>query len=210
MLSSQAAVVLNLVGIFAFALSGALLALRQGYDVVGMAVLATVTALGGGMLRDVLLGVRVAAIDHPWWLLLPLAATLVAFFFPRGRPAAACGGGRRRRRARAVLRDGDAQGAPARRRAGAGRPARSITGVAGGLVRDVLARETPTLFRPDSRLYAVPAVLGCALLVALAQAGVTSDVVGVGAAALICGVRLLALWRGWTAPVPRESRLGRP
>ncbi|GAA1892171.1 trimeric intracellular cation channel family protein [Lapillicoccus jejuensis] len=208
MLSSQAAVVLNLVGIFAFSLSGALLALRQGYDVVGMAVLATVTALGGGMLRDVLLGVRVAALDHPWWLLLPLGATLVAFFF---HPAVT-----RLRRAVEVV---DAvglglfcvTGTLKALQLGAGPvPAvllGSITGVAGGLVRDVLARETPTLFRPDSRLYAVPAVVGCALLVLLAQAGVTSDVVGVGAAALICGVRLLALWRGWTAPVPRESRL---
>ncbi len=88
----------------------------------------------------------------------------------------------------------------------------SITGVAGGLVRDVLARENADALPPDSRLYAVPAVFGCALLVALGagrreerdvrrrRAGAPPSSAGAAA----------RLWRGWTAPVPRESRLGRP
>jgi len=47
---------LNLIGVFAFALSGALLAVRQEFDIVGMAVLATVTAIGGGIIRDIFIG----------------------------------------------------------------------------------------------------------------------------------------------------------
>ena len=54
------------------------------------------------------------------------------------------------------------------------------------------------------------AIVGHLVIAPIDQAGLGSDLVAVGAAALICGVRLLALWRGWTAPVPRESRLRQP
>src|SRR6476661_10292205 len=73
---------LNLIGVFAFALSGALLAVRRKFDIVGMAVLATVTAIGGGIIRDVLIGdIPPAALTDPWSLLIPLAAAVLTFFF---------------------------------------------------------------------------------------------------------------------------------
>ena len=59
------------------------------------------------------------------------------------------------------------------------------------------------LFQQDSRLYAIPAVLGSAAVVLAAAAGREGVVVQAGAAAAVVALRLVAAWRGWTAPVPR-------
>lgn len=196
---------LNLLGILAFAFSGALLGVRQQFDVVGMAVLATVTALGGGIIRDVMIGaVPPAALNNPWWLVLPLVATALTF---RWHPQV-----RRMRRAVELF---DAIGlgvfcATATVKAidyGVHPLASvllgSITGVGGGLMRDVLAGVTPAILRKDSRLYVVPAVVGCAA-VATASVFVPVTIWMQAVAALVIALlRGLALWRGWTAPVPR-------
>ncbi len=68
-------------GIFVFALSGALMGVRKRLDVVGMAVLAEITALGGGIVRDLVLNVRPAAFQSVGYVVVPLAATVVVFFF---------------------------------------------------------------------------------------------------------------------------------
>ncbi|MFC5946435.1 trimeric intracellular cation channel family protein, partial [Micromonospora harpali] len=73
--------VLDLVGIFVFALSGALVGVRRRLDVVGMAVLAEMTALGGGILRDLILNVRPAAFSSVGYVLVPVAATVIVFFW---------------------------------------------------------------------------------------------------------------------------------
>ncbi len=74
--------VLDLVGIFAFALSGALLAVRKQFDIVGMIVLAGATALGGGIIRDLLIGaVPPVAFTNTTWLMLPAVAAVLTFFF---------------------------------------------------------------------------------------------------------------------------------
>ena len=74
--------VLELIGIFAFATSGALLAIRSGFDVVGIVVLAETTALGGGVLRDLIIGATPpAAFRDPLYLVIPLVAASVTFFF---------------------------------------------------------------------------------------------------------------------------------
>lgn len=196
---------LVLVGTFAFALSGALLGVRRRFDVVGMAVLATVTALGGGVVRDVLLGVLPpVALRDTWLLLLPLAATAVTFFF---HPLVD--------RLRLAVEVTDAVGlgvfcatAAATATALGAHPVAAVllgavSGVGGGVARDVLAGVVPVLFQVESRLYAVPAVLGCAAVVAAAEAGATGTAVQALGAAGIVALRLLALWRGWSAPVPR-------
>ncbi|MDQ2756136.1 MAG: TRIC cation channel family protein, partial [Actinomycetota bacterium] len=177
MLSTGVAPWLNLVGLFAFALSGALTGVRRSFDVVGMAVLATAAALGGGILRDVLLEVPVVALVTPSWLLLPLAATVVVFFF---HPVVS-------RLARAVdVVDAVGLGlfcatATAKALAVGAPPVAAVflgtvTGVGGGVLRDVLAGTIPSLFRPQSRLYAVPAVAGCLALVVTARGGPVTDV----------------------------------
>lgn len=196
---------LNLLGILAFAFSGALLGVRRQFDVVGMAVLATVTALGGGLIRDVMIGaVPPAALNNPWWLVLPLVATALTF---RWHPQV-------RRMHRAVeLFDAVGLGvfcATATVKAidyGVHPLASvllgSITGVGGGMVRDVLAGVTPAVLRKDSRLYVVPAVAGCAIVATASAFGPVSIWTQAAGALAIIAVRGLALWRGWTAPVPR-------
>ena len=73
-------VVLDLVGIFAFGISGALMAIRRDFDVVGIAILALVTALGGGIIRDLVLGDTPPPAFTRWeYLFVPLAAAAVAF-----------------------------------------------------------------------------------------------------------------------------------
>lgn len=196
---------LNLLGIAAFALSGALLGVRRQFDIVGMAVLATVTALGGGMIRDLLIGaVPPTALTDPWWLILPLIATLVTF---RWHPQV-----RKMRRAVELF---DAIGlgvfcATATVKAIdfgiqplAAVLLGSITGVGGGIIRDVLAGVTPAVLRKDSRLYALPAIAGCAAVAIASAFGPVSIWTQAGAALGICLVRMLAVARGWTAPVPR-------
>ncbi len=76
---------LDLVGIFVFAISGALLAVRKNFDVFGIAVLAEVTALGGGLFRDLVIGaVPPAAFTDLGYFLTPLlAALLVIFLHPQ-------------------------------------------------------------------------------------------------------------------------------
>ena len=82
MASDAIVVVLDLVGIFVFAISGALVAVRKQYDVFGVLVLAGTTGLGGGFLRDVLIGAVPPAALADWrYLLVPVAAGLVTFRF---------------------------------------------------------------------------------------------------------------------------------
>jgi uncharacterized membrane protein YeiH len=198
---------LNLIGVFAFALSGALLAVRRKFDIVGMAVLATVTAIGGGIIRDILIGaIPPAALTSPWSLLLPLVAIVLTFFF---HPRVA-------RMGRTVqLFDAIGLGVfcatATTKAASTGIPPTAavllgtITGVGGGILRDILAGQTPSVLRRDSRLYAIPAVTGCILVAGAYSFGYTDTVIQAAAAAGICGFRLLALRYKWRAPVPKFS-----
>jgi len=202
---TSALTALTAIGILAFALSGALTAVRKDMDVVGMFALASMTAVGGGLVRDVLLDVPVAALRNPWWWLIIGIATAAVFFFHSSL----------HRLRRAVLVS-DAVGlglfcstsTALALQQGLG-PLESVligtaTGAAGGVVRDVLAGEIPSVLRRDTKLYVVPAVLGCALVVAADAIGLDGVPVVVLAAAAIVVVRILALWRGWKAPAPRQ------
>ncbi|WP_353647693.1 trimeric intracellular cation channel family protein [Nakamurella sp. A5-74] len=197
-------VALNLIGLIAFALSGALMAVRKDMDVIGMVVLAAITALGGGVIRDVLLGdTPPVALRTTWWLVVPLAAAALTFFF---HPVVA-----RLRRAVLVF---DAIGlgvfcAAATTKgiaAGLG-PLGAVvigivTGVGGGILRDVLAGEIPSVLRRDTQLYAVAALTGCVFVAVAHELGQDGLWVQFVAAAGICALRLAALWRGWGAPAP--------
>ncbi|WP_205474521.1 trimeric intracellular cation channel family protein [Nocardioides sp. SYSU D00038] len=195
-------VVLDLVGIFVFAVSGALVAVRKDLDVFGVLVLAGTTGLGGGFLRDVLIGATPPAALADWrYLLVPVAAGLVTFVF---HPAVG-----RLERPVTVF---DAFGLSLFCVAGAVKaleyglgpvPAAlmgMVTGIGGGMVRDVLAGRVPVIFRGE--LYATPALAGAAVAVVGVRAdwpGLVTTVAG----ALVCLVwRLLAVWRGWHAPMP--------
>ena len=195
-------VVLDLVGIFVFAISGALVAVRKEYDVVGVLVLAATTGLGGGFLRDVLIDAAPPAALADWrYLVVPVAAGVVTFAYhgPLGKQER-------------LINVFDAFGLSLFCVTGALKaveyglgpvPAAlmgMVTGVGGGMVRDLLAGRQPVIFR--SELYAIPALLGAAVAVLGQHAGLPLEVVAV-AGALVCLVmRLLAMWRGWRAPLP--------
>lgn len=198
--------ILDLAGTFAFALNGALTAVRAAHvDIVGVVTLGLVTAVGGGIIRDVLLGALPPATFVDWrYLAVAAGGGLIAFLFSRrlGRFTGSID----------VL---DAAGLSLFAVTGAGRalelgvgPAQAIilgavTGVGGGTVRDVLIRQVPSVL--SSGLYAIPALLGAALAVA-ADSGGVHHVLGAPAALWAAGVcfmiRVLGLLFGVDAPRP--------
>ncbi|MGW2314444.1 trimeric intracellular cation channel family protein, partial [Actinomadura luteofluorescens] len=156
--------VLDLAGIFVFAVSGALAAVRQRLDVVGMVVLAEITALGGGILRDLIIGaVPPAAFTDLGYVLVPMAASALVFFW---HPQVT-------RLLPAVLLF-DAAGLGLFCATGTVKaleyglsPVHAVllgivTAVGGGILRDVLAGRIPAVLY-DRQLYAVPALLGAAV-----------------------------------------------
>jgi uncharacterized membrane protein YeiH len=156
------------VGLVAFAISGATAAARARLDVVGFTMVAVVTGLGGGTLRDLLLGVRpVGWIENPAGLWLCAATGFVCFFF---EPAL------EHRRLAKLLPWADAlglaafavSGTAAATHAGAGPFIAVLMGVAtatiGGLARDIICGEVPLVLRKE--IYAVAAALGAATYVA--------------------------------------------
>lgn len=200
-------VTLDLVGIFVFALTGALVAVRKELDVFGVLVLAGATGLGGGFIRDVLIGATPPAALADWrYLLVPVAAGLVTAVW---HPTLL-----RMERVIGVL---DAFGLALFCVTGAVKaldfglgplPAAllgMVSAIGGGMVRDLLAGRVPVVFREE--LYATPAFVGALLVVLGIEAidaglAVPEEAV-VGLAAAICLTwRLLAMRHGWTAPRP--------
>jgi len=199
---SPAQLALDLSGCFVFALSGGLAAVRARLDVFGVVVVATVTAIGGGILRDVLLGLTPpSALRHWPYLAVPAVAAVLVFVW---HPAVS-----RLRRPIVVL---DAAGlglftvtgtrlALDQGLAPAGAVALGVlTGIGGGVLRDVLLREIPLVLRGE--IYALAAGAGAVLVVVGDRVGWTAGW-QVGAAALVFLVRVLAARRHWLAPMPR-------
>jgi uncharacterized membrane protein YeiH len=194
------------IGVAVFALSGALMAARKGMDPFGFALLATLTGVGGGTLRDLLIGTRpVFWVGDPTDVLVCLiVAELVFALGPRR--VAALEGGRRGR----VLLWADALGLALFAITGtvkalaAGVPALSavalgtVTAAFGGIIRDIVAGTTPLVLRQE--IYVTAAALGAAVLVGLRGLGldpVWSAALGFAAA---FALRALALLRGWSLP----------
>jgi uncharacterized membrane protein YeiH len=200
---STTLVVLDLVGIVVFAISGALVAVRKELDVFGVLVLAGVTGLGGGFLRDVLIDATPPAALLDWrYLMVPVAAGLMTFAY---HPTL----GRMER----LVNVFDAFGLALFCVAGALKavdyglgplPAALLgmtTGIGGGMVRDVLAGRVPVVFRGE--LYATPALAGALVAVVLDRTDVPFTLAAAAGAAVCLAWRLLAIWRRWEAPKPR-------
>jgi uncharacterized membrane protein YeiH len=196
-------VVLDLVGTFAFALNGALTALRAArLDVVGVVTLGMITALGGGTLRDVLLDSLPPA-TFTDWRYLAVAAT--------GGLIAALAGRRLDRLSRPITVL-DAAGLGLFAVTGATKavdlgfgPVQAvlvggITAVGGGTLRDVLVRRVP--FVLSSELYAIPALLGATVVVVLPLLRVDVVVAAVAGAVLCFVVRMVGVRYGLNAPYP--------
>ncbi|HEY8978486.1 MAG TPA: trimeric intracellular cation channel family protein, partial [Streptomyces sp.] len=190
---------LDLAGIFVFALSGALLAVRKNFDVFGIAVLAEVTALGGGLFRDLVIGaVPPAAFTDLGYFLTPLiAALLVVFLHPEVE------------RIQNAVNVFDAAGlglfcVTGTTKAydhGLGLTASATlglaTGVGGGVLRDVLANEVPSLLRWDRDLYAVPAMVGATMVVLCIHYDALTPLTSGLAAVTAFVLRLLAMRFHW-------------
>lgn len=194
------ALVFDLLGVFFFALSGSLLAARRGFDIVGSLLLGSLTGLGGGVVRDIVLGVTPTAFATPVHLVPPLVATGIVYFLH--------GPVRRFRRPILVF---DAAGlglfcttgAVTALEHGMNPVAAALlgltTGVGGGLLRDVVANRDPELFGPRD-LYALPAMLGAALITACWVAEWRGVWLEAGVAALVFTLRILSLRFRWHAP----------
>jgi uncharacterized membrane protein YeiH len=190
-------VVAELLGVTVFALSGGLVAARRGMDLFGAVVLALVAGLGGGTIRDVLLGATPPVnLSNGWALGLACAAGVVAFYWDLGLE--------RFRRAVLVLDAGGlglftVNGAVTALVLGAPPLAAVllgvVTGIGGGVLRDVLSGQVPVVLQDD--IYAVPSLAGSVAVVLLWQAGAWSVPTGLGVAAAVIGVRLLARRRRW-------------
>jgi uncharacterized membrane protein YeiH len=215
--------VLELIGVAVFAISGALAAGRKHLDLIGVVVLAAVTAMGGGTTRDLLLDRHpIVWLADPAYVLVIVIAAFFTMAYVRWRPppeqallvADALG--------LALFSVGGAQIA---QRAGlnavSGVVLGTITGAAGGVLRDVLTAEIPLLFRQGA-LYASAAIAGTATYFALVALGTPRNVATLVGMGVVAAVRFASiLWElrlptfaleqtqtgSWRAP-PRDRSNG--
>jgi uncharacterized membrane protein YeiH len=196
-------VALDLAGTFVFALSGALVGVRHRLDLFGVLVLAFAAATAGGVLRDLIIGaVPPPAIADPRYFVVPVIAGLVTFFW---HPVVT------RLQTSVLVLDGAGlalfavSGAFKALEFGLGPVAAvllgGLTGIGGGMVRDVLVSEVPTVFRAE--LYAVAALAGATVIVLGDSAALPAPAVAVGGALVCFGLRMVGVRRGWKLPTPR-------
>ncbi len=198
------------IGVIAFAISGALLAIQRRMDVVGMAGLAVATATGGGMARDVLIGATPVAALTEWWMLAAaLGGALLVFLLHRwmerlDKPvlvfdAIGLGVFVVDGTSKAMQHDVGPVGA-----AFVG----MLTGIGGGILRDVLANDVPAVFRRESRLYLLPALFGSSAAALAIWLGVGHWWLMAIIAALVCALRITSELLRWRAPALSTEAIG--
>ena len=197
-----ALVLLDYFGIAVFAISGALVAAEKKQTLVTFIFFAVATGIGGGTLRDLLIGAPVFWVQSNIVLGICIAAALLVWFVSRHRFAGA------------ALLWFDAAGIAAYATYGAAKalgfgvapvPAFAmgvLTACAGGIIRDVLAGDPSILMRPE--LYVTAAALSAGLLVVLAMAGLSGWLAVMVAAFAGFALRGLAIARGWSLPAYRD------
>lgn len=204
---------LDLVGTCVFALSGAALAVRAGMDLFGVLVLAIVTAVSGGILRDLLIGVVPPVSISDWRpVALAVGAGLACFLRPSlldrfSHPVQAFDA--------AGLGVFAATGAATALDHGLNPPMAAVLGmvsaIGGGMVRDVLMARVPVVLVAE--IYAVAALLGAATVIVARLVSLPAPAGIIGGAALCFFLRMMAIYRGWRLPVatraePREPDRG--
>ena len=210
-------IVFDLLGILTAAAAGALTGVRKGLDLVGVLVLAAVTGLGGGVIRDLMIGAVPVALLTDWRYLTTagLAAALVLF----AQHPSVLGHGvplleplRRRIPLSTAFLVADSATLGCFAVSGTAKalnygvalvPAALmgvVTAVGGGVLRDVLVNEVPTVLRRE--LYAVPALVGALVVAVSGRYDPAATPLAFLAAALTMGLRLLAVRRDWHARLP--------
>jgi uncharacterized membrane protein YeiH len=197
--------VLDLIGVAVFAISGALVAGRKRMDMLGVIVLAMATAVGGGTLRDLLLERQpIFWLQNATYVWVIVGAAMATVLFARvAHPSM--------RVVQGTLLVADALGLALFAISGAqiaeraGMPAVAIvilgtmTGSAGGVIRDVLANEVPLVLRPGE-LYASAAMAGIVVYLILARLGAPPPLGSLCGMGVVAVVRLAAIW--WRLSLP--------
>lgn len=196
--------ILDLIGTFVFALSGAAAGVKGRLDIFGVLVLSYAAGNAGGIARDLLIGsVPPAAIIDWRYLVVSLLAGIVTFW----RASIID-------RLRSPVLLFDAAGLALFAVSGAQKALAfglhpimaallgMLTGIGGGMARDVLLAEIPTVLRAD--LYAVAALAGAAVVVIGAALRLPSTAMTIAGAALCFALRFLAIRRGWRLPIAGE------
>lgn len=199
-------VAFDLSGTFVFALSGATAAVKHRLDLFGVLVLSFAAGNSGGIARDVMIGaVPPAAISDWRYVAVSIFAGLITFFWYRIID-----------RLSSPVLVFDAAGLALFAVSGAGKalafhtgPVAAtllgmLTGIGGGMVRDVLVREIPTVLRTE--LYAVAALIGAAVVVIGRMLHLPSGVAAATGAVLCFGLRFMAIRRGWQLPIARPLK----
>ncbi len=202
--------VLNLMGTFAFGFSGGILAVRKQMDLFGVLVLAVATGLGGGIMRDIILGHTPPATLNDWRYLAVagLAGFLVFLRYGRvvhhGRFIAgfdAVGLSIFTVTGTTIALNAGLSPAPAALLG-------MLTGVGGGVLRDIMAAEVPLIFR--SEIYAVASLLGAIIIIIATQIGFSGVPAEILAAIATFTLRMVSLRRGWRIPIamPKSTDKG--
>ena len=193
--------ILDLIGVAVFAVAGSLAAGRKRMDLFGVLMVATVTALGGGTLRDLTLGIRpVFWVSDPLYILVAAAAAILTFALARSLDLP-----------KRLMLFADAFGLAIFTVIGAkialGRSVHPgiavimgvMTGVAGGMIRDVLCGQIPLILRRE--IYATASLCGAGVFVGLAHVLPDTTAVTVVAVAVTLAVRLAAIYWRLSLPV---------
>lgn len=192
--------ILDLVGTFVFALAGATAGVRRRLDIFGVLVLSLVTASAGGIARDLLIGAvpPAALADWRYFAAAMLAGVITFLWYPTIE------------RLRTPVRMFDAAGLALFAVAGAEKsldfglhPLMAallgmLTGIGGGMLRDILLAEVPAVLRSD--LYAVAALAGAGVVVAGDTLQWSSSVSALAGAVLCFVLRMLAIRFDWHLP----------
>jgi len=190
---------LQLVGIAAFAVSGALVAGERQMDWFGVMVLGIIVAVGGGTLRDFLLDAPVFWISQSWYIAVAAAAALATI--PVARWA---------QKARRPVAIADAVGLAVFVALGTRKALEMdtsafvavimgvVTGIVGGIIRDVLANRTPIILKKE--VYALAALTGAVLYVLADGYGIDPTFSLWGSIAAVLAIRLPAIFYDWSIP----------
>jgi uncharacterized membrane protein YeiH len=196
---------LDLCGTFVFALSGALAGIKHRLDLFGVLVLSFVAATSGGIIRDLLIGsVPPPGISDWRYIIVPITAGFATFYW-----------GGRIDRIRSSVQIFDAGGLALFAVSGATKALDfhlgpisavmlgTLTGIGGGIMRDVLTAEVPSVMRGD--IYALAALAGASVVVIGRMTPLPSIVFALLGGVLCFGLRYAAIRRGWQLPVAHRS-----
>lgn len=194
-------VAFDLLGTFVFALSGAVAGVRHRLDLFGVLVLSFAAATAGGVFRDVLIGMEMPAAIRDWrYVAVSVLAGLITFYRPSGI-----------HRFRNSVLWFDAAGLALFAVTGTSKalaysvnPVSAallgmLTGIGGGVVRDVLVSEVPTVFRAE--LYAVTALAGAVVVVGGQMLHFPPGLVATAGAVLCFALRFMGIRYKWRLPV---------